>query len=337
MNNVNDIATPTVSVVIPVYNAERFVADTAASILLQNYRNLELVLVDDGSTDSTPEILSRLAAGDERVKVLTQKNQGPSAARMTGLQASTGDYIYFFDADDLMLGRAISRMVATALATGADLVVPRFVFRHPDGTASPSLAMPRPVMTGPELLREALLCRAHWRLSELISRPLALTISNVSAGMLFGEDGMWKAQLLAQARKVVEVAETAFEYIERDGSLSDPRSINDRKFADYLKFNAWIRRYIADYGLTPAVGEDALAYQVFSIVMSCIHWQRPESVPEYIAATLEYTREHPGFEALLTPHERKILQMFRGGVTKGMRRLRFKLWRQRMKAALKFR
>ena len=85
----------TFSVIIPVYNAENDLERCVCSVLNQSYRNLEVILVNDGSTDQSDAICRRLAAADARVRYLQQENRGPSLARQAGLQAASGDYISF--------------------------------------------------------------------------------------------------------------------------------------------------------------------------------------------------------------------------------------------------
>ena len=89
-----------VSVIIPVYNVEKYLRECIDSILNQTLRDLELICVDDGSTDGSLEILHEYEKADSRVKVLTQHNMGAGAARNKGLAIATGEYLSFLDSDD---------------------------------------------------------------------------------------------------------------------------------------------------------------------------------------------------------------------------------------------
>ena len=84
-----------ITIVVPVYNVERYVEQCVQSVLNQTYRNLQILLVDDGSTDSSGEICDRLATQDSRIQVIHQKNAGLSAARNVGIELAKGEYINF--------------------------------------------------------------------------------------------------------------------------------------------------------------------------------------------------------------------------------------------------
>ena len=111
-----------VSIVIPVYNVQRYIGMTIDSILAQDHENFELILVDDGSQDESPEICDEYAARDERIKVIHKQNAGVSIARNTGIAQATGDYLFFVDGDDLLYPDSLSVLVERAEATGADVV-----------------------------------------------------------------------------------------------------------------------------------------------------------------------------------------------------------------------
>ncbi|OZG61319.1 glycosyltransferase [Bifidobacterium lemurum] len=96
------MSNPLISIVVPVYNVENYLEDCAASITQQSYTNLEIILVDDGSTDSCPTLCDLLATEDPRVQVIHQSNRGLSGARNAGLQHATGEYICFVDSDDMI-------------------------------------------------------------------------------------------------------------------------------------------------------------------------------------------------------------------------------------------
>src|SRR5215470_17864065 len=98
-----------VSVVMPVYNASKFLNEAIQSLLSQTYPNWELIAVDDGSTDNSWEILSSF--GDRRIKLLRRENGGQCAATNTGLEHIIGDYVQFFDADDVMDSKKIELQV----------------------------------------------------------------------------------------------------------------------------------------------------------------------------------------------------------------------------------
>ena len=91
-----------VSVIIPVYNTELYVRQTIQSILGQTLHDIEIITVDDGSTDNSLSILSELAEQDHRIKIFAHKNQGVSVARNIGLEQASGEFIYFMDSDDLL-------------------------------------------------------------------------------------------------------------------------------------------------------------------------------------------------------------------------------------------
>jgi len=91
-----------ISIIMPAYNVEPYISDAIKSILAQSYRLLELIIIDDGSTDASLSIAQYYANLDSRIKVISQKNKGLSSTRNTGLKISKGKYIYFFDSDDVL-------------------------------------------------------------------------------------------------------------------------------------------------------------------------------------------------------------------------------------------
>ena len=102
---------PLVSVVIPVYNSYKYFEKTLLSVLSQSYNNLEVILVNDGCTDSTPSIIERYAQSDERIKVINKLNQGTQFARRAGVRMATGKYIQIMDCDAFLFADAVLRLV----------------------------------------------------------------------------------------------------------------------------------------------------------------------------------------------------------------------------------
>lgn len=116
---------PTLSVILPVYNAASFIRETVDSILAQSFGDFELLCIDDGSTDDTPSLLEDYAQSDNRIRIIRQENGGPGAARNTGLDNARGEYVYMLDSDDLYDQKMFETMYQRAIETGADTVVCR--------------------------------------------------------------------------------------------------------------------------------------------------------------------------------------------------------------------
>ena len=114
---------PLVSVIIPVWNTGASVCNMTDAILGQSFRDFELILVDDGSTDNTLSVLRKIERVDSRVKVFTKQNGGPSSARNLGLEKATGEYIQFYDADDSITPHSLKICIDAILASKSDIVV----------------------------------------------------------------------------------------------------------------------------------------------------------------------------------------------------------------------
>ena len=122
----------TISVIVPVYNVAQYLPQCVDSILSQDYEDLEVILIDDGSTDASGEICDRYGASDSRVRVIHQKNGGAAAAKNAGLRLASGDYLTFADSDDYLEPGAYGFLMKTLLETNADAVQGSFreVYRN---------------------------------------------------------------------------------------------------------------------------------------------------------------------------------------------------------------
>ncbi len=114
---------PKVSVIVPIYNAQEMILATLESILAQTLQEIEIICVDDGSSDDTLSVLRKIQEKDKRVRVIAQENRGAGAARNTGLDVATGEYLSFLDADDLFNPQMLEKAYTKAIQTDADMVV----------------------------------------------------------------------------------------------------------------------------------------------------------------------------------------------------------------------
>lgn len=112
-----------VTVVIPVYNVEKYIYECVNSVLDQEYKDIEIILVDDGSTDSSGKKCDEIASSDNRIKVIHQENKGLSGARNAAIDIAKGTYITFVDSDDFINRDMISRMLSLLKSNDADMVV----------------------------------------------------------------------------------------------------------------------------------------------------------------------------------------------------------------------
>ena len=114
-----------VSIIIPVYNREDMVNDAIKSSLNQDYKNIEIILVDDGSTDNTLNVLQKFEQEYSNIKLITQKNQGATKARLAGLKIASGDFVVFLDSDDLINEKYVSGLINAQQKNDANITIAR--------------------------------------------------------------------------------------------------------------------------------------------------------------------------------------------------------------------
>lgn len=119
----NSDALPLVSVIIPVFNTEKYIEDCIFSVINQNYSRLEIIIVNDGSTDGSRSIIQKYMEVDRRIVCIDKKNEGLPLARKTGILKANGKYIQHLDSDDTLIDGAIEKLVCRAEETDADIVL----------------------------------------------------------------------------------------------------------------------------------------------------------------------------------------------------------------------
>lgn len=220
--------TPKVSIVVPMYNVGDCAAACLRSLMGQTYKNIEIVVVDDGATDDTADICVRTIADDDRVKLVHKENGGLSSARNFGLARATGDFVTFVDGDDVLDKWAVGHMVALAQKTGAPLVTCDYEkIDTTEGFECQEFGESR-VVSGDELLEMMLRLNGEpgsaW--GKLYSRELVPLLA-FPIGQLFEDFGV-EATIFAHIDKACVSGSRLYGYLARDGSITTVKRYGDK-------------------------------------------------------------------------------------------------------------
>lgn len=214
-----------ISVIIPVYNVEKYLHECVDSVLGQTYKNLEIILVDDGSTDSSGKICDEYAEKDSRIVVIHKKNDGPSKTRNAGLNRASGKYIYFLDSDDFITENAMETLVSAAESDSADLVFFDAFSFSDDGSQVKQGYTVKGTYTpksGYEILTELHKNKDyHCAIYLLFIRHSLLADNNISflESAYCSEDMLFTYQVYCSAEKAVQCKNTMYHRRYRSGSI----------------------------------------------------------------------------------------------------------------------
>lgn len=200
------------SVVLPVYNKEKFIAKCLEHLIYQTFKNIEIIIVDDGSTDNSVKVYSEYAKKDKRIKILKQENSGAANARNNGLRKAKGEYIHFMDADDFINLDYYEKMLDAAIKTGADIACSEV---NEKGYAFPNFKSMEILISQSEKFwkTRANRLRPAWR---FLFKKSFLDKFDIKfpKDVFTGEDGYFVAQAVANANKVVTVPGACYNVVE---------------------------------------------------------------------------------------------------------------------------
>ena len=230
---------PSISVIVPVYQAEKYVKKCVESVLKQTFPDWELLLIDDCSTDETPAICDQCAAEDDRIRVFhKKKNGGVSAARNLGLNEAKGDYIAFLDADDRFEFRALETLWCLREQTGADTVGCAHLNLAPNGNKSVELLLPAGVYDE-QGIREGIV---YPLLGDRLTAPVfngfiwrylfsaeILRSARITFEGAYLEDELFLMEYFCNAKKLAVTEQPLYRY------FLNPSSVTHKYMKDFMK------------------------------------------------------------------------------------------------------
>lgn len=248
--------TPLISVIIPVYNVEKYLHRCLDSVIAQTYQNLEIICVDDGSIDESGRICNQYAVRDARIKVIHQENQGLSAARNRGLDAADGEYIAFVDSDDYILEGMYKKMLDKLLDYSVDLCVCQWQYEFSDGRQVVKKKNIDPTIYGCKTSLEfaRFLYRGNYENGVVVAAWNKLyrraLLDKIRFEGRIHEDEAFNGRIMAKNISVYVMEEQFYVYAQNGDSLTNkPFSANKFFFLDVLaerrelfKSDAFIRQ-----------------------------------------------------------------------------------------------
>ncbi|MBQ9681306.1 MAG: glycosyltransferase [Aeriscardovia sp.] len=239
---------PLVSIIMPVYNVSQWLDRSLRCAVTQTHRNLEIVVVDDGSTDGSGEIADDWARMDSRLRVLHLPNNGVSAARNAGLAAAQGDYTYFFDPDDLITPNLVETCLAVMRRQDADLVMFKFDTISASGMPivshySHNRYSAMQVLTPREAIKKQLKGQIGGYLWSFVTRTSVYRDGNISfpEGRVI-EDTARICQIFGGTRRIVRLPAVLYHYRLHSGSLMSKPGL----LADWKKATADRKQYVVE-------------------------------------------------------------------------------------------
>lgn len=238
-----------ISVIIPVYNVEKFLSQCINSIINQTYKNLEILIIDDGSTDNSCEICKKFAKHDKRIRIIRQKNAGVSAARNNGLVHASGDYIHFIDSDDYIDLDYYEKMMNTNKKTNADIIAGCVTSQNGSfyeieyKTKSILTSLTEKFITT-NALSNCVVWRYLFKKSFLQTNHLVFAVGRIFEDMLFIPDA------IRMANCVLTVPGAYYHYVYNDKSLLN--AAYSEKHQEQFKYSEnFVNSFIKRYKLTP--------------------------------------------------------------------------------------
>lgn len=211
----------TVSIIIPIYNVEKYLAACLDSIIGQTWKELEIILVNDGSTDNCPKVCEEYAAKDRRIKVIHKENGGLSDARNAGLEIATGDFISFVDSDDMISLDFCEKLLYALLSNGADIAECGFLkFENPKEikqfiNSDIQKSEVLDTVTALKRLMEVSEAAVAW--NKIFRKEV---IDNIRFPFRkINEDEYWTYKVFGNAEKIVKIPNTMYYYRQQQGSI----------------------------------------------------------------------------------------------------------------------
>lgn len=221
---------PKISVIIPAYNAETYLEPCVRSVLQQTYQNLEILLIDDGSTDKTWEVCRALAAADSRVRPIRKENGGVSSARNAGIAAASGEMLTFVDGDDELKENGLEALIEAQQRTGADIVAAWYDM----GAPIPYPEAGDVVWKGTQALQKSLedhpLTYSVW--AKLYTREI-IGDTRFQEGIRVNEDSLFVFRLLCKQPCFAGIKDVVYFY--RPNAASASRAAFSEKYFDITK------------------------------------------------------------------------------------------------------
>lgn len=209
-----------ISVVIPVYNAEKYIERCLNSILGQTHGNLEIIIIDDGSTDNSPEICDKYATSDERIKVIHKYNEGVSTARNMGLSLAKGDYISFVDSDDWLESDAYELLMDCIAKHETDSVIFEYFVDYENGKSRhknhKNIEGP---MNDQKAVETTISPISRFVVAKIFSKSLVENIK-FEKEIPIGEDTLFSCHALSSAGKVYYLAKPLYHYTQSENSAT---------------------------------------------------------------------------------------------------------------------
>lgn len=242
--------TKKVSVIVPIYNVEIYLRQCLDSIIKQTYRNLEIILVNDGSLDESGKIADAYKAKDERIKLIHKENGGLSDARNQGMKEATGEFIMFVDSDDWLHLSAIEIMLHTCLRLKADVIQSAFYYAYPDkllidqgylGDSHKPTTLNRQELMG-QLVRNKYVKNFAW--GKLYKTEIIQNLP-FKKGVLF-EDVFWAHHVMHRVTTYALLNHPFYFYRQRDDSIVSSYSSRNLDLIEGLKErHIFVKRHYA--------------------------------------------------------------------------------------------
>ena len=232
---------------MPVYNVENFLSKALTSVENQTFKDFEMIIVDDGSSDKSYEIAEEFCSKNPNFKLIKQENSGPAAARNTGVMHCKGEYIAFMDSDDYLEKNFLEELYKLAKKTGADITCCNFNMYFPNKKLKiymPFNSLPG-VYTKSKALRKLILdVSVHYFIwNKLYKRELFME-RNIKFDDMYFEDISTSPRLFYFAKTVAFTSKALYNYTMRENSIL--HSINAKKVNDYIKALGIIKSFLEE-------------------------------------------------------------------------------------------
>lgn len=241
-----------ISIIIPVYNVEKYVGTALQSVLDQSCReDIEAIVVDDCGTDGSMNVVREIAADNPCVRILHhERNRGLSAARNTGVEASKGDWLYFFDSDDILASDTIENLMTLAKQhVDADMIVGQYDEFCEGEEYHPARWKQQGGIYDEDVIGAYMAGKiptTAW--NKLVRRDFLVSNKLFFEEGLVHEDALWSFQSLCKAKKVVVADSVTYHYLQRPGSLDKQKNAQVH-FINYNKVYCLQAKFVFDHGL----------------------------------------------------------------------------------------